>query len=187
MNAANPSSPDTGDSGGSSDIPAPNPVDLLKKRCRASGISVEEKTVQDGGFSFDYFIVQLPSGRSSRSFHIFDDDDARELLATPFEQITPLGGYAAYLDRETNSIEAVFRPLNRHNARALLRRTFGAYSVGKADDSHQLRVELRSAEGSPLVVIRRSSQLAKASGVSSVFGRPKRTDSKGRLPGVRSA
>jgi hypothetical protein len=81
----------------------------LKLRCKNAGITVEERPGIEGR---QILTIQLPSGRDKRPITVYDSDAAKRLLEIPFEQITLLGNYAAYLDRSNGIIEAGLRALS---------------------------------------------------------------------------
>ena len=138
--------------------PLPSPVDELKARCKEAGIELVEE--QDETRGIIRRTVHIKSGRGKRVLRVSNDNDARELLSIPFEHLTPLGDYAAYLDKENGFIEAIFRPLRRFYGYQWEKYLFAGSSSKESDDRSQLRVEIRSSTPNKAIVISQPSQVA---------------------------
>ena len=137
----------------------PDVLEELKRRCAAASIKIDEQT-SDGGIIV--FYVLLPSGRSVRSIPIARSARAKELLSIPFERLTPLGRYVAFLDREEAVIEAAVQTLGRHGDYAIHK------LLGLSDTEHDTsqadvaRFELVSETGAHTVRIGWSSATLRA-------------------------
>ncbi|WP_435005140.1 hypothetical protein P12x_003033 [Tundrisphaera lichenicola] len=82
----------------------------LQDRCNTAGIKIEFFTDKEF-MSGPYAVVTLESGRKERKLSLSSESEFTKFLGAKFESITPLAGYEALLNRDTQTIEAAITNL----------------------------------------------------------------------------
>ncbi|NQT11919.1 MAG: hypothetical protein HQ582_04165 [Planctomycetes bacterium] len=81
-------------------------ADQLEKRCKASNFSVERGVDEEGD---PFARVEVPNGRETRSFYLWQGPRISEFLSASFEKYVFLGDYVAIASFDDSYIEAMLQ------------------------------------------------------------------------------